>query len=220
VQKHGDIDIVPAGLDGSWRDDADCTILRLRISPALLRQAAEGLCRNPDRIAIAPKFQLRDARIEAIGWALKAELEAETPSDRLYAESLGLALAVRLIEVGDPLRREPLDARPTLPPRRRRALVEFIEAHLDQSLSLSELAAIAGFSASHLKTLFRNSFGMPVHQYVVRRRVDRAQALLLSGEMPMSRIALEAGFADQSHMANCMRRVLGLTPGAVARMRS
>jgi AraC family transcriptional regulator len=220
VQKHGDIDIVPAGLDGSWEDDADCSILRLRVSPALLRQAAQGLCQNPDSVAITPKFQLRDAQIEAIGCAIKAELEAEAPSDRLYAEALGLALAVRLLEIGDQPQRETIEVRQTLSPRRRRLLLEFIETHLDQSLSLSELAAIAGLSVSHLKTLFRNTFGKPAHQYIVRRRVGRAQALLLSSEIPMSQIALEAGFADQSHMANCMRRVLGLTPGAIAHMRS
>ena len=72
---------------------------------------------------------------------------------------------------------------------------------------------------SHLKTLFGNTFGLPVHRYVVRCRVERARMLLLSGDLPMSQVALAAGFADQSHMANCMRRVLGLTPGAIARQR-
>jgi AraC family transcriptional regulator len=218
VQKHGDIDIVPAGLEGSWEDDAACNILRLQVSPALLRDAAIDLGRNPDGAAVAPRFQLRDPQIEAIAWAIKTELEATAPSDRLYAEALGTALAIRLVEVGSRSLRAGAGG-PALSARQRRLLVDFIETHLDQSLSLTELATVAGLSVSHLKTLFRNTFGMPVHQYVVRCRVEHARALLLSGDMPMSRIALEAGFADQSHMATCMRRVLGLTPGAIARMR-
>ena len=93
VQAHGDIDIVPMGLDGVWEDDADCTILRLRIAPELLAKAAGDPGCGPDGRSLVPRFQLRDPRIEAIGWAVKAELEARTPSDPLYAESLGLALA-------------------------------------------------------------------------------------------------------------------------------
>jgi AraC family transcriptional regulator len=58
---------------------------------------------------------------------------------------------------------------------------------------------------------------MPVHQYVVRRRVERAKALLLEGRLSISQIALEAGFAHQSHMANWMNRVLGATPTQIAR---
>ena len=172
------------------------------------------LGRNPDQIV--PRFQLRDPRIEAVAWAIKANLEADAPSDRLYAKSLGLALASRLV---DPGLQPGHTTRQTLTVRQRRLLVEYIDANLDQSLSLRDLAAVAGLSVSHLKTLFGNTFGLPVHRYVVRCRVDRARMLLLSGDLPMSQVALAAGFADQSHMANCMRRVLGLTPGAIARQR-
>ena len=219
IQKHGDIDIVPAGLDGSWEDDADCNILRLRLSPGLFRRAAADLGRDPDRIMLRPAFQLRDARIEAIAWAIKADLEAEEPSDPLYAESLGMALVVRLLQTGEKPLHGGAALGQNLSPRQRRLLVEFVETHLDQPLSLADLAGVAGLSISHLKTLFRNSFGLPVHQYVVRRRVECARRLLLSGDMSMSRIALEAGFSHQSHMASCMRRVLGTTPSEIARMR-
>ena len=69
-----------------------------------------------------------------------------------------------------------------------------------------------GTSASHLKTLFKRSMGISVHAYVVQRRVTRARQLLLKGDLPSSQVALESGFADQSHMARCFRRLLGLTP--------
>src|SRR5688572_11181918 len=98
VQKPGDIDVVPAGTDGSWEDDADCRILRVRLQPSLLHRVAGALGRDPDRTEIAPRLQLRDTRIEAIGWAIKTDLEADTPSDPLYIDHLASALAVRLIE--------------------------------------------------------------------------------------------------------------------------
>jgi AraC family transcriptional regulator len=92
-------------------------------------------------------------------------------------------------------------------------VTEYIDAHLDDDLSLFQLAQVAGISASHLKTLFKRSLGMPVHAYVVRQRVNRAVELLRQGDLPASRVALEAGFSHQSHMLRCMRRVLGRGAG-------
>jgi AraC family transcriptional regulator len=95
-------------------------------------------------------------------------------------------------------------------------LVAFIEEHLDEDLSIARLAASAAISASHFKTLFKRTAGVPVHQYVLQRRVERARTLLAAGDLPASQAALAAGFAHQSHMARSMRRLLGVTPRAIA----
>ncbi|NLS16577.1 helix-turn-helix transcriptional regulator [Rhizobium sp. P40RR-XXII] len=217
-QKHGDIDIVPAELDGWWEDDRDCTVLRLNIRPELLRSAAQALGRNPDTVSLTPKFQLRDARLESIAWAIKTEIEAPIPSDRTYAEALGLALAIRLVESGGQEAAGITATGATLTDKQKRRVMEFIEEHIDKSLSLADLAEIAGFSVSHLKPLFRATFGMPVHQYVLARRVEHARLLILSGDMPLAQVAAATGFAHQSHMSHWMRRILGLTPGMINRM--
>ncbi|KSV85318.1 AraC family transcriptional regulator [Sinorhizobium sp. GL28] len=218
VQKPGDIDIIPAGVDGSWEDDADCRILRLSFSRSLLDRVAADLGRHGDRVELMPQLQLRDTRLEAIGWAIKADLEADTPSDPLYIDLLANALAVRLIETatGGPQRPEGR-SEPKLSARQLRVLTEFIETHLDKRLHLADLAAVAGLSATRLKTLFRNSTGLPVHQYVIRRRVEHARALMTTTMMPASEIAVAAGFAHQSHMASTMRRLLGETPSEIMR---
>ncbi|TCA29833.1 AraC family transcriptional regulator [Rhizobium leguminosarum bv. viciae] len=218
LQKHGDIDVVPAGLDGVWEDDRECMILRLKISKDLFHRAAIDLGRDP-ATAIVPQFQLRDPRLEAIAWALKAELEADVPSDNLYADTLATALALRLVEAsGDTSR--PVDNGRALSPRQKRMLTDHIEDNLDMPLSLAELASLAGLSLSHLKTQFRNSFGMPPHRYVLHRRVARVEVLIRSSGLPLSQIALEAGFAHQSHMANSMKRLLGISPGTITRFRN
>src|ERR1700761_1622462 len=217
VQKPGDIDFVPAGMDGSWEDDADCQILRLSLRPSPVHEVAEELGRDAATIELLPRLQLRDTRIEAIGWAIKAEIEADTPSDPLYVELLANALAVRLIEIATD---RPLAKRPSAPrmsTRQLNMLVDFIETNLDQRLHLTDLAVVAGVSVTRLKTLFRNSTGTSVHQYVIRRRVEYARALIATTTMPASDIALAAGFTHQSHMASTMRRILGQTPGEIAR---
>jgi len=74
---------------------------------------------------------------------------------------------------------------------------------------------LAGVSVSHLKTLFRQSTGMPVHQYVLRRRVERAKLLLQDRSLSIAQVAFAAGFAHQSHLARHMRKILGCTPAVV-----
>jgi AraC family transcriptional regulator len=218
LQRRGDIDILPAGLTGRWEDETPATVLLLRLAPAVLRRAAEAMAIDPARAALAPEFRARDGAIEHLAWALQAEQEAGSPGGDLYRESLGLALSARL------LRRAAVagglsQPRHRLPPQRLKRVLAYIEAHLDEGLSLAALAAVAGVSASHFKALFRQATGTPVHRYVVERRVARARTLLLEGKLPMSEIALAAGFAHQSHMARCTRRLLGATPGEIARSR-
>ncbi|MGF6778531.1 helix-turn-helix domain-containing protein [Paraburkholderia sp. GAS334] len=213
IQAHGDMDVIPAGLDGEWADDADCTILRIWIDDAFARTTMEQLDVSPSRAAFRPQFQLRDPRLKHLSWALRAELEADETSDALYAESLCTALVVRLID-GVPERD---DRRRTLAPHMATRVIEYIESNLDQRLTLTELAHVTGLSAPHFKALFRETLGMPVHRYVIQRRVERAKALLLEGRLSVTQIALEAGFAHQSHMAHWVNRLLGAPPRELAR---
>ncbi|MDH0863338.1 AraC family transcriptional regulator [Mitsuaria sp. GD03876] len=218
VQRHGDIDLVPAGTTGSWEDDAECRILQLSVAPALLGEVAEELGRPVGDATLRPRLQWRDDRVEAIAWAIKAELDADTPSDPLYVDLLAHALAIRLIDAGrEGTPPAALADGPRFTQRQLRALTEFIDHHLDRPLRLAELAAQAGVSGTRLKTLFRNSTGLPVHQYVIRRRVEHARALLATTGMAASEVALAAGFSHQSHMSHTMRRLLGHTPGEVRR---
>jgi AraC family transcriptional regulator len=208
IQAHGDADVIPAGLDGQWSDEAACTIFSVWIGEAFAQRTVEQLSLNSADAQLRPQFQLRDPRFQYLAWALRAELEAAEASDPLYAESLCTAMIVRLIGGAPALENK----RRTLAPKTAARVIEFIEAHLDQRLTLGELAALAELSVPHFKVLFRETLGMPVHQYVVQRRVERARTLLLQGKLNASQIALDTGFAHQSHMAHWMGRLLGVTP--------
>jgi AraC family transcriptional regulator len=218
VQKHGDMDFVPAGTDGSWEDDGACQILRMTIRAPLVEQVAEDLGRDAATISLAPRVRFRDPGIGAIALAVRAELAETAHSDPLYADHLAHALAIRLIRIGDGERigRERPD-HSDLSRRQLSGLLEFIEAHLDQRLLLADLAKVAGLSVTGLKVRFRASVGLPVHQYVLQRRAEHARAMLTDTGLPASEIAAAAGFANQSHMAATMRRILGYTPREIGR---
>jgi AraC family transcriptional regulator len=208
LQAHGDADVIPAGLDGQWSDEAACTIFSVWIGDDFAQQTIAQLELNSADAQLRPRFQMRDPRFQHLAWALHAELEADNASDPLYAESLCTAMVVRLVGAASTLE----NTRGRLAPKTAARVIEFIETHLDQRLTLTELAALAGLSVPHFKVLFRETLGVPVHRYVVQRRVERARALLLQGRLAASRIALETGFAHQSHMAHWMGRLLGVTP--------
>jgi AraC family transcriptional regulator len=98
-----------------------------------------------------------------------------------------------------------------------RRLLDWLEDNLALDVSLSTIAAFLGFSKSHLNATFRQAMGIPLHEFVVRRRVDRAKELLVNGTQPITEIALECGFAHPSHMARHMRRILGISPSDLRR---
>ncbi|MCC8404488.1 AraC family transcriptional regulator [Paraburkholderia sp. MMS20-SJTN17] len=208
IQAHGDADVIPAGLEGQWSDDAACTIFSIWFAEDFAQRTLEQLALKPADAQLRPRLQIRDARFQHLAWALRAELEAHDASDPLYAESLCTAMLVRLIGA-EPA---PGNRRRTLAPRTAARVIEFIDAHLDQRLTLDDLAAQAQLSVPHFKALFRDTLGVPVHRYVVQRRVERARTLLLQGSFSTSQIALDTGFAHQSHMAYWMSRLLGVTP--------
>lgn len=218
LQTRGEINLLPAGTSAEWFEDAPIDTVEVRVPASLMQLAAAEMGLDPAHAGVDPQCQFRDPQIEHIAWALEAEYRAGSRNGLVYAESLGIALAVHLLA----------RYRAAGPPRFTTGLsssqlgrvTEYIETSLDQDLSLLRLARVAGVSVSHFRALFRRSMGLPVHEYVIQRRVERARSLLLLGDRPASEVALEAGFSHQSHMARCMRRVLGVTPAFIARSRA
>ena len=212
---HGDIDIIPSGTPSIWELKERDSALIMAVAPELLNVTAEEFGLDPRYLEIRNRFQVRDAQLENIGWVLKAEMESGYPSGKLYLESLAVSVAARLVGCHSS---RPVDAgmrKGGLSDRRLRQVLSYIESNLGREMSLGDIAAVAGLSVSHFKGLFRQSVGVPVHQYVIRRRVERASSLLRENKLSISQIALETGFAHQSHLAHHMRRLLGVSPRSV-----
>ena len=208
---HGDIDIIPAGLPASWEIKQRDTALVIGLAPELLTVAVQELEADPSRVEIRNKFQARDARIEHIAWALKAEMESGYPGGMLYLDSLATAMATQVVSRHSSLY-VPASSPAGISSRKLKQVLSYIEDNLGSDLSLQAIADAAGLSVSHCKVLFRRAVGSPIHQYVIRRRVERAAQMLRDGHMAVSEIALVTGFAHQSHLAAHIKRVLGVSP--------
>lgn len=215
---HGDLTIVAPGTRGRWEilNGTDNAVVIVLPTP-LLETIAGELLVEPSRINIRNLVHLRDHQMESVCWALKADLESGCTSGALYTDALITALTTRVIS---------RYSSATVPAETRgrgmtglelRRLLGWLEDNLALDVSLTTIAGFLGFSKSHLNATFRRAMGIPLHEYVVRRRVDRAKDLLVNGTHSITEIALECGFAHPSHMARHMRRILGITPNYLRR---
>ena len=123
----------------------------------------------------------------------------------------GVHLAASLSKTADLAQAGPR-IRGGLPPRALRRVREYIEAHLEETISIEALAGIVGFSKYHFARAFKQSEGLTPHDYLLQCRVRRAQELLANTDLPLSEIALASGFSDQSHCARHFRERVGITP--------
>ena len=107
-----------------------------------------------------------------------------------------------------------------LAPWQIRRVTTHIEANLDVTLRIKGLAALVELSCSHFSRAFCKSFDESPHEYVMRRRVARAQGLMLTSDAPLVQIAVDCGLADQPHFNKIFRRLVGETPAAWRRARA
>ena len=101
-----------------------------------------------------------------------------------------------------------------LSPRQLQQTRDFIAEHLANDIWLDDLAELTGLTAKHFARAFKQSTGLPPHQYLILQRIEAAKRHLIDGKMGLASIALACGFADQSHFTATFRRAVGASPGA------
>jgi AraC family transcriptional regulator len=211
----GSIFVVPAGSAGRVRWSAGYDWLHIFLEPGLVeRVAAESFGLDPARLTVPPMDGLDLPQLRAAMGAVDAELTAGGAGGSLAAECLANVLAVPLIRHVVAPSRPQRGRDGALPRGRLRAVVEYIEEHLDAGPSLEQIAAVARLSPYHFARQFKTATGLPPHQYVILRRVERAKRLLQAGtDVSLAEVAACAGFADQSQFSQHFKRLVGLTPG-------
>lgn len=212
LRRSGDIDLIPSGDVGGFVAETPYQSLQIRLAPSMLDYAASRTGRATSA-RLRAHHLLRNDRIVFLGQALESDARAGSPSGPLFAENVGLALAIELLGLAD----DPQDRAVRLSDAQLQRVLTYVDANLDRPLTVDILSREAGVSSSHLRTWFKAAMGVTVHRYVLKKRVEHAHLLLRQGHRKLSEIALEAGFSHQSHLAKWMRRELGQSPGQLRR---
>jgi AraC family transcriptional regulator len=189
--------------------------VQLFFQPQFLIRAS-GADIDPSKLGLVRSMDLRNSSILQAMAALGREIDQPGPMGRAYAESLVVIMLAELVR-----RHSTLSAASKLiedlPSRRLRRIIDYIEAHLGEDLSLFTLAGEAGVSPAHLSRRFKRAMGQSVHQYLLGRRVEWAAGLLVSTDLLIAEIALETGFSSKAHLTTAFQRQFRTTPALYRR---
>ena len=204
--------VLPAEHQSAWVINGDIRLAHVYFSP---EQFALGcvtlLDREPRALALQEATFLEDPG-QARRFHQLIALNWHEPAERLLTSSLAHEMLSHtlLSQVGA---RDGLRLKGGLAAYQRRRLVEYIEQHLQDPISLGLLAGLCALSEYHFARMFRQSFGLPPHQYLLARRLARARSLLRGGALPLGEVALMCGFSSASHFNQRFRQATGATPG-------
>lgn len=174
------------------------------------RRAVLELDREPRELTLADRTYFEHAQIAQLCATLE-QTSWKGEDALLRTNEMVHTILSRLLQSHAVLRRN-IRLKGGLAPAVRRRLADYIDAHLEQPLTLGTLADVACLSEYHLARMFRLSFGMPSHAWIAERRLDRARQLLKATDMPLQQVADACGYADLSHFSHRFRAGIGIAP--------
>ena len=185
---------------------------------ALVAIASDWLERHSplDEKALRPTYDVRSREMGHLIRGLVDETAGGGSSGALFVEALVMALGLQIAQTVGNGHALPLPVARGLRPKQLARVLDLIDARLASDISVVELAAAVPLSVSHFTHAFREALGVPPHQYVIGRRLERAREELLRGGTTLAATALRWGFSDQSHFTRLFRRRFGVTPGRLA----
>src|SRR6516225_8774066 len=204
---------VPAGhFYREWHDTSTAIRMTyLYLSPTKLHKSIDA------DTAYAPRAFFEDPILWATATKLKHVIERNQCESMLYFDALASVLAHELSRSGRELARTSPTSRGGLASWQRRAVIGYIEEHLDERVSLITLARLARLSQHHFCRAFKQSFGAPPQGYLLQRRIERAKVLLADRANSITDVALTLGYAFNSSFTLAFRKITGQTPSEFRR---
>lgn len=182
---------------------------------SFLKVNSEGLV-NCSAQNLRYECRVNDPVVRRVTQEVIRELRNETSSGGLRIDALGVELITALAHghMDASPSREPLRfARGLLDPQRLDRVLQYVEANLDEDITVSDLADAACFSLFHFARAFHLATGKPPHAYLSERRLDRARHLLAHSSMALVDVALTCRFSGQANFTKAFTRAVGLSPG-------
>ena len=160
----------------------------------------------------AEVYKSEDPLIQHLGLTLLEDAGSDTPSGRLFADSLLQTLTMHLLNNYGTSKPSKQSLTGGLSGYKLRRVKDFIGENLDADLSLADISAAADLSQFHFARAFRKSTGLTPQQFVMHQRIERAKELLAKDDLPIVEVSLRTGFKNQSHFTSLFRKVTSFTP--------
>ncbi len=214
----GDISLLSIAQPAHWRWQERLDVSHIYLSRELLLNVSREVTgRNVSEVRLHDLLAIRDPVLTSIALAITSEAQSPAAGGALYAEALATQMAVHLLRHYSSLEFQADRSSLKLDGARMHKLHTYIEAHLESSLSIANLADQVNMGVWAFSRAFKKATGCPPHLYIMNERVKRAQTLLGSAALPLKDIALQCGFSDQAHMSRLLKAKLGVTPGQLQR---
>ncbi|ADW71196.1 helix-turn-helix domain-containing protein [Granulicella tundricola] len=207
--------IVPPNIPHVIHFDRPATLIHLYLTESFFHKMVENAPESVE-LSLVPSILVRDNFLVELAHSLHRESQYGKLSP-LFTDSIATLTATHLVRSYSNTTRSVPAFRGGMGPSRERRVLSYIAEHLNESITLEELARVAEISPNYLIALFRQSMGMTPHKYVVQTRVEHARTLLKQRDLPLLEIAHRCGFQDQSQFTTVFRRYSGLTPGQFRR---
>jgi AraC family transcriptional regulator len=220
VRRHrhnGHTSLIPAGLPIWCYSDqiARVDAVRLMLDVERVFEVMDG--EFPAARLAEPRLTFFDEKLQVLG-RLLASGQDEMSSFHLFGDSVVAAIIARLSYLSA-ANQPMLSRRLGLTKRQLTQVSEFMQDNLSRCVRLSELASLAGLSASQFGRAFKVSTGMTPHHWHLAARIEYAKRMLEDREKSLVEIALEAGFSEQSHFTRAFTSANGISPNAWRRSR-
>lgn len=212
----GQISLMPQYYDPENYWHESYVIGQIVLSPILLKTIAEQTFEaDSARAELKVMATMEDPFLWNLGVALDKELQSKGEWTRLYAESIIQTMAVHTLRRYSSELAQNVISKITLTPTVVNRICDYIQANLARNLKLGEIASQVGLSAYHLAHQFKLQTGCPLHKYMIEQRVETARRLIKAGKLSLKEIAVQVGFADQSHFTRHFKRLTGVTPARI-----
>lgn len=212
--------VVPGSFAFTERLYSATDMIHLHIRDSIVVEAADLIGLDQEAPDIKPAIGASDPLIATIGALFNATLMGSTPLCAMQADHLARILAIRLIQNhASPSRPKRRSDNGKIGSRQLEDIDEYINENMQRQIKTDALARIAGISAGHFIRQFKHTTGVTPHQYVIRRRVDRAKYLLSQHSERLATVAMDCGFSSQEHMTYVFGNLVGMTPGAFRRLK-
>lgn len=215
ISAYESICLTPSGTESRWAWSGGSQNLIFNFKNEVFQYFLAGkLILEGPNLQLKPSLAVDDPFLIELMRTLKQAIDQEDRLDQLYAESILHTLFWHLLRhySKNELKIREIPSGSGLTPFKKKKLIDYIEGHLHEKLSLAQLAALVEMNPYYFSRVFKVAMGLPPYRYVITQRIERAKTLLQDPQKSILEVCQGVGYENQSHFTRLFTEIVGLPP--------